>query len=423
VRQGIIRKVSKSSRTSPKKNLYEANIRIKKFMRKQTVKDIKNLTGKTVFMTADFNISLSDGKIANDTRIVEALPTIEYLLNHKAKIVLCSHLGRPKGVEKKYSLLPVAQRLTHHTKRKVHLIDNFCDTDAKKRIDEIADTDLVLLENIRFCEGEKKNDQALSKHLASFADYFVNDAFGASHRVHASTVGITNFLPSYAGLLMANEIEMLSYVLEKPKKPFLVFIGGAKTPEKMGVIEKLLDLADTVALGGAIANTFLAAWGFGMGRSMVDYEMIEMARVIFWKACRHHSALILPEDVVITDELRTKKPTIVDYNTVPEHVAIFDIGPKTIAHYNRLIKHAKTIIWNGPMGLYEDKNYRHGTDTLLQNIAQSHATSIIGGGDTLTSLQSKQYVDKITHVSTGGSAMLAFLEKGSLPGIEVLKNK
>lgn len=395
---------------------------IDNYMEKKTVKDIIDLSGKRVFLTADFNISLSNGKVTNDTRMVETLPTINYLISGGAKVIIASHLGRPKGHESKFSLAPVAKRLEQLTKRKVHLIDTFWESDAGERIEKIDRNDLILLENIRFHDGEKKNDTKFAKRLASFADYYVNDAFGASHRVHASTVGITEHLPSYAGFLMAKEIKMISYPLAKPKKPFVLFIGGAKTPEKMGVIEKLLDLADTIALGGAIANTFLAAWGFGMGKSMVDYEMIEMARAIFWKASRHHSALILPSDVIICNGQKHVKPVVAKYNKVPHHVAIYDIGPKTIAHYTQLVKEAQTIVWNGPMGMYEDVRFRRGTDSLLKSIAKSHATSIIGGGDTLTSIHSKIYLSKITHISTGGSAMLEFLEKGTLPGIEVLQD-
>ena len=279
------------------------------------------------------------------------------------------------------------------------------------------------MENIRFVPEEEENDRDFARHLASMADYFVNDAFGTSHRVHASIVGISEFLPSYAGLLMAKEIEMISEALERPKRPFLVIIGGAKTPEKIAVIEKILDIADTVILGGAIANTFLAAWGFGMGRSMVDYEMVEMARVVFWKTTRKHSALILPSDVVISDTDRKTKPKTVDYTDVPSEAIIYDIGTKTTAHYKELIREAKTIIWNGPLGLYEDPRFAKGTDFVLKCISENPFLTIAGGGDTLTSIKSKKYFKKISHVSTGGSAMLEFMEKGILPGIEVLKDK
>ena len=391
-------------------------------MKKKNIKNIKQLSGKKVFVTVDFNISLENGKVANDTRIVEALPTIEYLCSHGAKVILASHLGRPRGYDTKYSLSPVAKRLEKLTGKKVHLIDKFWEKKALNQITSIKNGELTLLENIRFHEGEEENDHEFSRHLASMADLFVNDAFGTSHRVHSSIVGITEFLPAYAGLLMSKEIEMLSAALEKPERPFLVIIGGAKTPEKISVIDRILDIADTVILGGAIANTFLAAWGFGMGRSMVDYEMVEMARVVFWKTTRKHSALILPLDVVISDKDRKAKPKVVEYNKVPHNVAIFDIGPKTCDHYSQLIRAAKTIIWNGPMGLYEDPRFSAGTECLLENLSNSKATTIVGGGDTLTSIKTQTYLEKISHVSTGGSAMLEFLEKGTLPGIEVLQN-
>ncbi|MCL4339433.1 phosphoglycerate kinase [Patescibacteria group bacterium] len=391
-------------------------------MRKKTVRDIPHLEGKRVFMTVDFNISLEDGKIANDTRIVETIPTIKYLLEHKAKIILASHLGRPHGPDPHLSLRPVAKRLQDLTGKKVHLIDRFWEESSLPRIQKINSNDLTLLENIRFFKGEEDNDKEFAKHLSKMADYFVNDAFGTSHRVHASIVGITQYLPSYAGFLMDKEICKISKALDNPKRPFLLLIGGAKTPEKISVIEKLLDKADTVALGGAIANTFLAAWGFGMGRSLVDYEMVEMARVVFWKTTHKHSALILPADVVVSDNERKKRPMVVEYNKVPHNVVIYDIGPKAQKYYQKLINQAKTIIWNGPMGLYEDPRFMKGTDLVLQTISRSKAFSIVGGGDTLTSIKNRKYLKGISHISSGGSAMLAFLEKGTLPGIEVLKD-
>jgi len=392
-------------------------------MKKKTVRDIDDLSGKRVFVTCDFNISLADGKVTNDTRILETLPTIRYLLTKGAKVILASHLGRPLGHDKKFSLSPVAKRLETIAKRKVQLIDNYWKTNALDAIAKISGQDLILLENMRFVKGEEDNDPSFSKHLASMADYFVNDAFGTSHRVHASIVGIPSYLPAYAGLLLEKEIRLISQALKTPIRPFVVVIGGAKTPEKIAVIERVLDIADTVILGGAIATTFLAAWGFGMGVSVVDYEMVEMARVVFWKATRKHSALILPLDVVISDTHRKVNPKVYPYNEVPHHSAIFDIGPKTQAYFRELIMDAKTIIWNGPMGMFEDQRFKAGTDSVLFAISQSRAFSIVGGGDTLTSVSSKQYLRKISHISTGGSALLEFMEKGTLPGIEVLQNK
>jgi len=391
-------------------------------MKKKTIKNISNLKGKSIFLTADFNISLRNGQVVNDARIVETLPTIKYLIEKGARIIIASHLGRPTGYDPKLSLRPVAKRLSHLISKKVRLIDKFWDKKAFDKIKNVFSDEIVMLENIRFYKGEEENNREFAKHLASIADFFVNDAFGTAHRVHASTVGIAEFLPSFAGLLMSKEIEMLSVPLEKPKRPFLVIIGGAKTPEKIAVIEKLLDLADTVALGGAIANTFLAAWGFGMGRSLVDYEMVEMARVVFWKTTKKHSALILPQDVVISDKERKTRHKAIDYDKVPHNVAIYDIGPKTCNQYAELINEAKTIIWNGPMGLYEDARFTKGTDYILKCIAGAKALTIVGGGDTLTSIKTQSYLKKIDHISTGGGAMLTFLEKGTLPGIEVLQD-
>lgn len=391
-------------------------------IKKKTIRDLKNIAGKTVFLTVDFNISLTDGKITNETRIVEALPTIDYLIKKGVKLILASHLGRPKGHDANLSLLPVAKRLEKHILRQVNLIDRFWEKETVGKIKLLPKNSIVMLENIRFHPGEKENDPNFVKHLASMADFFVNDAFGTAHRVHASTVGIAECLPSYAGFLMAKEIEMLSNAMRDPKRPFLVIIGGAKTPEKISVIDKILDIADTVILGGAIANTFLAAWGFGMGYSKVDYEMVEMTRVLFWKTTRTHSALILPLDVVTSDREKRKSPQIYEYNQVPHDLAIYDIGPKTRKYYDQLIKNAKTVIWNGPMGLYEDKLFSQGTDSILESLAESHATTIVGGGDTLTSIKSKQYLKKISHISTGGGAMLEFMKQGTLPGIEVIQN-
>lgn len=392
-------------------------------IRKKTIRDISVLKGKTVLLSVDFNLSFTDGKVMNDTRIVEVLPTIKFIQDKGAKVILVSHLGRPKGYDMKFSLKPVAERLEIRSKKKVNLIDHFWEENVFKKLTDINPQELSLLENIRFYKGEEENSPEFSRHLAKMADYFVNDAFGTSHRVHASTVGITQYLPSYAGLLMDKEITVLSSILNNPKRPFVVFIGGAKTPEKISVIEKLLDKADTVALGGAIANTFLAAWGFGMGKSLVDYEMTEMARVVFWNTSRKHSALILPVDAVISENKTSLELKEVDYHSVPSDSAIMDIGVKTRKMYANIISDAKTVIWNGPMGLYEDPRYKKGTDFLLKHISSSDAFSIIGGGDTLTSITSKSYMDKISHISTGGSAMLAYLEKGNLPGIEALLDK
>ena len=391
-------------------------------MNKKDITQIKNLDGKRVFLTCDFNISLKNGSLTNDTRIREVIPTIKYLLRRNCRLILASHLGRPKRHDLTFSLKPVAKRLEKFLGLPVELVDYYWQDKALPLINKISPEKIVLLENIRFYKGEKNNDPEYSAHLAKMADIFVNDAFGASHRVHASIVGIAKFLPGYAGLLLKKEIDMLQKALHNPQRPLLVFIGGAKTPEKISVIEKLLDKADSVALGGAIANTFLAAWGFGMGQSLVDYEMVEMARTVFWEATRKHSALILPIDVVIQNSHTKNKPQIVNYDLVPSDVAIFDIGPQTNLLYRKLIHNAKTIIWNGPMGYYENKLFQKGTDRLLKDIVQADAFKIIGGGDTLSFIGNQKYLNHFNHVSTGGSAMLEYLKNGTLPGIEVLQN-
>ncbi|OGG02240.1 phosphoglycerate kinase [Candidatus Gottesmanbacteria bacterium RBG_16_37_8] len=392
-------------------------------MNKKVITKVTDIEGKRVFITCDFNISLINGAIANDTRIRAVVPTIKYLLAKNCRLILASHLGRPKGHDLNLSLKPVAEKLAILLKKKVELVDYYWKEQALSKIKNISSDKIILLENIRYCPAEKTNDPLFSSHLAKMADIFVNEAFGASHRIHASIVGIAQIIPGYAGLLLKKEIEMLEKALLNPQRPFLVFIGGAKTPEKISVIEKLLDIADTVALGGAIANTFLAAWGFGMGQSLVDYEMVEMARTVFWHTTRKHTALFLPVDVVIQNNNLKNKPHVVYYDRVPSDVAIYDIGPKTNLLYKKLINSAKTVIWNGPMGLYENPLFKKGTDLLLKDIVKARAYKIIGGGNTLSFLANKKIVSSFNHVSTGGSAMLEYMKAGSLPGIEVLQNQ
>ncbi len=394
-------------------------------MMKKTVKDIPSLAGKTVFVRVEFNVSLDNGKIANDIRIQEAIPTLKYLLGKGAKLVLACHLGRPKGtVNPTYSLDVVANRTQELLGKPVHLVPNFWEESALEEVKKNKDSSVILLENLRFHKGEEGNDRKLAKHLSKMAELYVNDAFGATHRAHASIVGIPEFLPSYAGFLLDKEISIISKALENPKKPMVAVIGGTKTPEKIAVVEKLLDVGDTVLLGGAIANTFLAAWGYGMGKSIVDHEMIEMARVLFWKSARQHSALILPTDVIVSDAQRIRKPKVVPYNEISVEDVIYDIGPATAAQYATYMQEAKTIIWNGPMGLFEDERFANGTRTILTTMAKcKNALTIVGGGETLTTITDKSLLDNISHVSTGGGAMLEFLRYGTLPGIEVLQDK
>lgn len=391
----------------------------------QRVNSIKNarVRGKRVLIRVDFNVSLnSDFSIADDTRIKEVLPTIKFLKNQGAKVILASHLGRPNGkVEKKYSLRKVAKRLSELLGQKVLFWQEITSKKTLLKIKKLKKGEVVLLENVRFYEGETLNDPQFAKILSLFGNIFVNEAFGTAHRAHASTVGVTNFLPSYAGFLMEKEINILSSVIKNPKRPLLVIIGGAKTPEKIAVILKLLNAANAILLGGAVANTFFCTWGIGTGCSLVNREMIEAARACFWKATRTPTVLLLPTDVVVANPEKKAETKVVNYKRVSKNYAIYDIGPKTQRLYAKYIKKAGTIIWNGPMGVYEKKKFAQGTNYLLKKVSQSSAFSILGGGDTLSAIKEKELVKGFSHLSTGGGAMVEFLEKGTLPAIEALR--
>lgn len=382
-----------------------------------------NVRGKRVLVRVDFNVPLTpNSEIRNDSRIKEALPTIKFLLKKEAIVILCSHLGRPKGkADKRLSFQPVVKRLEHYLKQKVLFIPDYLKKETLVLLRKLKPQSVILLENIRFHPQEEQNDSQFARDLSFLADIYINDAFGTAHRVHASTVGITQFLPSYAGLLLQKEIETIHRAVHNPQRPFLVIIGGGKTPEKIRVIEKLLDCADTIYLGGAVANTFLAMWGINVGISKVDYEMIEMARTVFWKAARVSCRLILPGDVVAGSMTDHQAVVTLPYNKIPQHLGIYDIGPQSLRELGEHIRRAKTIIWNGPMGFYEDKRFQEGTEETLNMVSQSRAQIIIGGGDTIANIKDKQLKKKNLHISTGGGAMLEFLEKGTLPAIEVLK--
>lgn len=380
--------------------------------------------GKRVLVRVDFNVSLSkDNAIINDKRIVEALPTIQYLVSHGATVILLSHLGRPNGqANSAFSLVHVSTRLSELLNQKVLFMKEYLDSQASKTIQSLKPGSVVLCENVRFHSGEEQNDPKFAKQLARLGEIFVNDAFGTAHRSHASTVGVTAFLPSYAGLLLSREVKTIGDAVTKPKRPLVVIIGGGKTPEKIQVIEKLLDIADTIYLGGAIANTFFATWGIGVGTSKVDYEMVEMARNVLWKATRVHARLLLPCDVVVSNSDRTSAPATLPYNKVPLGLGIYDIGPKAQAELQDIIKHASTVIWNGPMGLYEDERFSEGTKHTCAAVADCTGLSIVGGGDTISTILDESILERIGLISTGGSAMLEFIEKGTLPTIEALNN-
>lgn len=382
-----------------------------------------DVVGKRVLVRADFNVSLTpDNAIANDRRIREAIPTIEYLLKKNTVVVLLSHLGRPKGIQKELSLAGVSKRLGEILGRPVLFMDEYLTPAAADHIRTLKPGSVVLCENIRFNRGEEENEPAFSARLAALGDVFVNDAFGTAHRTHASTIGVTAHLPSYAGLLFAREVKLIGEAAQHPKRPLLVIIGGGKTPEKIRVIEKLLDVADTIYLGGAVANTFFATWGIGVGTSKVDHEMIEMARNVLWKATRVAAKLLLPSDVMVTNTDRTSMPVAVPYNKVPMGLGIYDMGPQSCVELGEIIKKANTIIWNGPMGLYEDPRFAIGTEFTCTSIAKAKARSIVGGGDTISVINDESELSHIDLISTGGSAMLEFIEKGTLPTIDALKN-
>lgn len=395
-------------------------------MKKKTIKDIK-IKDKRVLVRVDYNVSLDDGfRVGDDFRIRQTLATLEYLGKENCLIFLVSHFGRPQGKRvKKYSLKPVADHLKKIIKRRVYFFDqDYSQPKEQKKLDQYQMGDIVLLENIRFYPQEEANEQKFAKSLANIADVFVNDAFGVSHRTHASIVGVTEFLPGVAGLLLEKEVDIINQALEEPKRPLVAIIGGAKAEDKIPLVGRLLEKADYCLVGGGVANTFLRAWGYKVGKSLIDHEMVELARHLFWKASRSNTAMLLPTDVVLGDLATNKVNGVVSADQIPAKWQALDIGPKTKAEFASVIAKAKTIIWNGPMGVFEKKEFRNGTNFIYYSIAQNpDSLSIVGGGDTLAALQKEEYLKVIDHVSTGGGAMLEFIEKGILPGIEALENK
>lgn len=394
-------------------------------MKKKTFKDI-DVAGKRVFVRVDFNVPQDDnGKITDDTRIRAALPTINYLVNQNAKVILCSHLGRPKGVvNEKYSLAPVAVRLAELINKPVNMAKDVVGESAKKLVDEMNDGDIVLLENVRFHAEEEKNDTEFAKELASLADVFVNDAFGTAHRAHASTAGIAKFLPAVAGFLMDSEIMALSNAVENAEKPLVVILGGAKVSDKINVIATLMTKATTLLIGGAMANTFLAAKGYNVGFSKYEADRIDVAKELMEKADSLNVNLVLPVDVMAGKEFAPKtKCKCFPVDKIADGYQAMDIGKKTRKMFAEEIKNAKTIIWNGPMGVFEFKKFSKGTLSVAKAIAKSDAVSVVGGGDSAAALQQLGYANKVTHLSTGGGATLEFLEGKNLPGVAMLEDK
>lgn len=394
-------------------------------MNKKTFKDV-DVTGKKVFVRVDFNVPLDESnKIIDDTRIKAALPTITYLMHHGAKIILCSHLGRPNGMfNPKFSLAPVAKRLQELLNHPVKLASDAIGESAIVLTNEMKDGDIVMLENIRFYKEEEENDDEFAKKLASLADIYINDAFGAAHRAHASTAGIARHLPAVAGFLMSKEIVSLSKVLYAAEPPVVVILGGAKISDKIGVISKLIMKANVFLIGGAMANTFIVARGGNVGLSRYEADKVDVAKKILEEAEKLNVKVLLPVDSVVANEFAPDaKAKTVDAYAVPEGFQGMDIGRKTTRMFVKEIKKAKTIIWNGPLGVYEFKRFQKGTKKIAKAVAKSNAVSVVGGGDSAAAITELGYASRVTHLSTGGGATLKFLEGAVLPGVEMLEDK
>jgi len=393
-------------------------------LNKKTVEDI-NVSGKKVIARMDFNVPLKDGVITDDKRIREAMKTIKYLSDKGAKTILVSHLGRPKGeFNMKYSLAPVAVRISELLGKPVTLAKDVIGEDAKKKADALKNGDVMLLENVRFHAEEELNDKTFSKELASMAEIFVNDAFGTAHRAHSSTAGLADYLPAVCGYLIKKEIEIMGSALSDPARPFVAILGGAKVSDKIGVIESLLDKVDTILIGGGMAYTFEKAKGYEIGKSICENDKLDLANELIEKAKSKKVKLLLPLDSVVADEFKNEaERKTVSCCNVPVDMMGMDIGEKTIELFTKEILSAKTIIWNGPMGVFEFENFANGTRQIAKAVAESGAVSIIGGGDSAAAVEILGFADKVTHISTGGGASLEFLEGKVLPGIDVLEDK
>ncbi|AQS59148.1 phosphoglycerate kinase [Desulforamulus ferrireducens] len=393
-------------------------------MPKKSVKDIE-VKGKRVFVRVDFNVPLDGEVITDDTRIRKALPTIQYLMEQGARVILASHLGRPKGeVVEKYRLTPVARRLSELLGKEVIKVNDSVGEEVKQAIAAMQNGDVLLLENVRFHAEETKNDEKYARQLAELADVFVNDAFGAAHRAHASTAGIAKYLPAVAGFLMEKELTMLGQAVTTPRRPFVAIIGGAKVSDKIGVIENLLSKVDTLIIGGGMANTFLRAQGYQTGKSLVEPDKVDLARELIERAATRQVELLLPTDVVVARAFEpTAENRVVTVTKIPEDWVVLDIGPATAAKYAEAVQKAATVVWNGPMGVFEMDVFAKGTEAVAKALADSSAITIIGGGDSVAAVNKIGVADKISHISTGGGASLEFLEGKELPGVAVLQSK
>jgi phosphoglycerate kinase len=388
---------------------------------KKTIEDI-DLKGKKVLVRVDFNVPLKDGGVGDDTRIRAALPTIEYLLKQNAAVILCSHLGRPKGgPDPKYSLKPVADYLAKLLKKPVAFAPDCIGPEAEAAAKALKPGEVLVLENTRFHPEEEKNDMGMAKQMASLAEVFVNDAFGTAHRAHASTEGVTHFLPAVAGYLLEKEIKYLGQAIADPKRPFVAIMGGSKISDKIGVIKNLLTKADSILIGGGMANTFFKAQGYPVADSLVEDDSLETAKELLSLGGQK---LRLPVDVVLGDRFDAEAATkTMSVGPIPEGWRILDIGPETVKAYGKVIDAAGTVVWNGPMGVFEFPKFAVGTFGIAKAIAASKAVSIIGGGDSVAAIQESGLANKITHISTGGGASLEMLEGLDLPGVAALLDK
>ncbi len=390
-------------------------------MDKKTIRDV-DVQGKRVLVRVDFNVPLKEGAVADDTRIRAALPTINYLLEHGAAVILCSHLGRPKGkIVPELRMNPVAERLAELLDRPVKKLDDCVGPEVEAAVGAMQPGDVVLLENTRFHPEEKANDAQFARQMAGLAELYVNDAFGAAHRAHASNVGVAQYLPAVAGFLMEKELEFLGKAVEAPERPYVAILGGAKISDKIGVIESLLERCDRLLIGGGMANTFFKAMGFGVGDSLVEEEAVSTAQSLLEKA---GSQLVLPVDVVIADAFDNEANVrVVAPNAVPAGWRILDVGPKTVATFESALGGARTVVWNGPLGVFEMPNFAVGTFDVARLLAELDAVTIIGGGDSAAAVRQAGLTDQMTHVSTGGGASLEFLEGKVLPGVAALDDK
>lgn len=394
------------------------------YINKKTIEDI-DVVGKKVLVRCDFNVPLQNGVITDDKRVRESLKTIKYLINHNAKVILMSHLGRPKGEFKpEFSLKPVRDLLAQLLNQDVKLSKDVIGEDAENLVENINNGEVVLLENVRFHKEEEKNEPDFAKKLASFGDVFVNDAFGTAHRAHASTAGIADYIPAVSGYLIKKEIEVIGGALEKPKRPFVAILGGAKVSDKIGVINNLIDKVDVLIVGGGMAYTFFKAQGYGVGQSICENDKLDLAKQLLEKAKSKNIKFLLPVDTIVSDEFKNDSNfKVAKIGEFPNDYMGMDIGPETIKLFSDAIKEAGTVIWNGPMGVFEFDNFANGTCKIAEAVATSNAISIIGGGDSAAAVEKLGFADKMTHISTGGGASLEFLEGLELPGIACLEDR